>query len=140
MWMAGVSYADDQGAGIDVGRRPITVAEPYLPEFRIDIQALERKGTVSPSLQLNSWDGVEWNSLTLFAGIAIQDGTPSVIELQVPRSLLGNPEYINLAAVSVGRGRIHTAGDILGTQLSPPDWKEPVSLDIFGKLNLSPKE
>jgi hypothetical protein len=30
---------DAQGAAIDVDKRPITVAAPYLPEFRLDILA-----------------------------------------------------------------------------------------------------
>jgi arabinogalactan endo-1,4-beta-galactosidase len=127
---------DDQGAEVDVDRRPITVSEPYLPEFRIDIQALDRKSTVSASIVLNAWDGAEWNLLPLPAGMALQNGSPSVIELLIPKILLGQPEFVNLAVVSTGRGRVHTAGDVLGDPVSAADWKEPVTLDIFGRLDL----
>jgi hypothetical protein len=50
---------------------------------------------------------------------------------------LGNPDFVNLAVITTGRGRVHTAGDILGTNISPQDWKEPVLLDQFFKLELT---
>ena len=122
---------DEQGADVDAGRRPITVADPYKPEFRLDINALDRKGTVSGSFLLNGWDGTEWQTVPWVGGAAIQNGTPSIIELQIPKALLSNPELINLAVISTGRGRIHTAGDILDTNISPGSWDEPVVLDQF---------
>jgi arabinogalactan endo-1,4-beta-galactosidase len=128
---------DGQGAEVDVGRRPITVADPYQPEYRLDIQALDRKGTVSGSFQLHTWDGIEWKQITFTGGAAIRAGTPSIIEIQLPISLIGSPEEINIGLVSTGRGRVHTAGDIMGTNVSPRSWDEPVILDIFSKIHLT---
>jgi len=128
---------DQQGATVDVGKRPVLAADPYYPEFRLDIQAIDRKGTVSGSYQLNVWDGTEWQTAPLTNGRAIQSGTPSVIEIQLPKSLLGNPAFINLSVVSTGRGRVHTAGDILGTDVSPASWDEAVLLDSFIRIELT---
>jgi arabinogalactan endo-1,4-beta-galactosidase len=133
---------DTQGAGIDVDKRPITVADPYKPEFRLDILAIDRKGTISGSYAFYAWDGTavegaEWQTLALTGGAAIQNGTPSVIEVQIPKSLLGNPAFVNFGAVSVGRGRVHTAGDVLGSETSPVDWSEPVVLDTFGHFEVT---
>lgn len=125
---------DDQGADVDVYRRPISAADPYKPEFRLDINAIDRKGTVSASFSLNTWDGNEWQDATWVGGAAIQSGSPSIIELQIPKTLLGNPGIINLAVVSTGRGRVHTAGDIMTTTVSPGSWDEPVVLEQFINL------
>jgi len=129
---------DEQGADVDVGRRPILAAEPYRPEFRLDILAIDRKGTVSGSYQLNVWDGLEWQTVTLTSGRVIRSGTPSVIEIQLPKSSLGNPSFVNVSVVSTGRGRVHTAGDILGTNISPASWDEAVLLDNFIRIELTP--
>jgi len=129
---------DEQGADVDVGKRPILAADPYRPEFRLDILAIDRKGTVSGSYQLNVWDGVEWQIVTMTNGRAIQSGTPSVIEIELLKSLLGNPSFANMSVVSTGRGRVHTAGDILGTNVSPASWEEAVLLDSFIRIELTP--
>jgi len=128
---------DALGADIDVDKRPITVADPYKPEFRLDILAIDRKGTVSGSYAFYSWDGSQWQTLSLTGGAAINNGVPSLIELQIPLSLLGNPEFVNLGVVSTGRGRVHTAGDILGASVSPVDWKETVRLDVFARFEMT---
>jgi hypothetical protein len=128
---------DGLGADIDVDRRPISVADPYQPEFRLDIQALDRKGTVSGTFVFNVWNGVDWETSPITFGIALNNGTPSIMEIQIPKSLLGNPEFVNLSVVSTGRGRVHTAGDILGTDYSPDDWAEPIILDQFTKFELT---
>jgi hypothetical protein len=122
---------DARGADVDVGMRPITVADPYKPEFRLDIQAIDRRGTISGTYELHAWDGSEWQTITPTGGAAILNGAPSIIELQIPLSLLGDPDLINLAVVSTGRGRVHTTGDILGAEASPASWDEPVLLDSF---------
>ncbi len=124
---------DGQGADVDVDKRPIAVADPYQPEFRLDIRAIDRKGTVSGSYSFYAWDGAEWQTVALTGGAAIQNGAPSVIELQISKALLGNPEFVNLAAISTGRGRVHTAGDIMGIDVSPSDWQAPVMLDAFAQ-------
>ena len=125
---------DGQGADIDVDKRPISVADPYQPEFRLDINLLDRKGTVSGSYAFYAWDGAEWQALSFMGGAAISNGTPSLIELQIPKSLLGDPAFVNLGVLTTGRGRVHTAGDILGTPISPTDWKDPVLLDVFVRV------
>lgn len=122
---------DNAGADVDVDKRPILVSEPNEPEYRLDITVIERKGTVSGSLNFFGWDGAEWQTLAMTGGVGIRVGSPSVIELQLPKSLIGNPELVNMAVVSVGRGRVHSAGDIMGTSLSIKDWNEPVMLETF---------
>jgi arabinogalactan endo-1,4-beta-galactosidase len=128
---------DENGASVDVGRRPITTSEPFKPEYRLDIQALDRKGTVSGTFVMNVWENEEWTNRSITFGIAIKNGEPSVIEMQIPKSELGNPNFINLAVISTGRGRVHTASDILGTPTSPQDWSEPLVLDQFFRLDLT---
>jgi arabinogalactan endo-1,4-beta-galactosidase len=127
---------DAQGAGSDVDKRPITVAAPYQPEWRLDLRAVDRKGTVSGSYELYAWDGVKWQARALASGAAMRSGTPSSIELQIPKALLGNPAFVNVGAVSVGRGRVHTAGDVLGTAVSAAAWQEPVTLGVFAHYAL----
>ncbi len=124
---------DGQGADVDVDKRPITVASPYQPEFRLDIRIMDRKGTAGGNYEFYVWDGAEWQNLAMSGGVAIQSGFPSILEFQIPKVLLGNPEFVSLGVVSTGRGRVHTAGDILGTGVSPTDWAESVVLDIFGQ-------
>ncbi|MFN2282712.1 MAG: arabinogalactan endo-beta-1,4-galactanase [Anaerolineales bacterium] len=131
---------DGSGAATDPGSRPITVLGPYLPEFRLDLQALARKGTVSLSLKLNAWNGTEWIERTYTGGAAVQAGSPTVIELQIPLDLLGTPEVLNLGVVSTGRGRVHTAGDVLGSAVPIADWSDPVVLDSFGSVPLDQGE
>ncbi len=131
---------DNQGADIDVDKHPITVAAPYQPEFRLDISADDPKGTVSGRFAFYTWDGAEWQTLAMTGGAAISSGEPTIIELQIPKSMLNNPDFVNLGVVSVGRGRVHTAGDIMGTSISPTDWREPVFLEIFSKITLKHSE
>lgn len=128
---------DEQGAPIDVDKRPILVAEPYQPEFRLDILAIDRKGTFSGSYLMSAWNGTEWQNIAFTGGSAMVNGTPSVIEIQIQKSLLGNPDFINLGVVSVGRGRVHTAGDIAGMNTSPASWTDPIVLDRFARLDLT---
>jgi arabinogalactan endo-1,4-beta-galactosidase len=128
---------DEQGADVEVDKRPISVADPYQPEYRLDIQMMDRKGTVSGHYEFYAWDGSEWHSRPMTGGAAISRGSPAIIELQIPKSLLDHPASLNLGVVSTGRGRVHTAGDILGTETSPSDWREPVTLDVFATYTMS---
>ena len=57
-----------QGASIDAGKRPITAAEPYLPEFRLDVTIADQKGTITASRVLYAWDGQEWQEITTMGG------------------------------------------------------------------------
>ena len=113
------------------------MADPHQPEYRLDIQMMDRKGTVSEHYEFYAWDGSEWHSLPMTGGAAISHGSPAIIELQIPKALLGNPQIVNLGVVSTGRGRVHTAGDILGTDVSPSEWREPVTLNVFASYVMS---
>lgn len=126
---------DDQGADADPGRRPITVADPYRPEFRLDI-SLHGESDVTNCV-LNAWIDQDWEPITFTGATAIDPGEPSVLEIQIPQALLGDPQTINIAIVSSDRGRAHTAGDILGTPFVPADWSAALVLDTFTQLDLS---
>ena len=122
---------DMQGANTDVGRRPITVADPFKPEFRLDISIREERGTVSGSIKLHAWVNDEWEQLIFTGSMAVFTGDTSVIEFQIPRTLLDASPTFNIAVISTDRGRAHTAGDILGTSFTPADWSEALVLDTF---------
>jgi hypothetical protein len=127
---------DAQGADIDAGRRPITVPDPFKPEYRLDISVKEERGTVSGGYTLNAWTENEWEQIMFTGGGAILAGETSVIELEIPRALLSNPQTLNIAMISTDRARAHTAGDILGTDFTPSDWSESLILDTFFEVLL----
>lgn len=119
---------DAEGAAIDVNSRPITISDPYKPEYRLDIGLVERQGSVSGKCVLNAWVDGEWQKITFTGGLAIQAGDTSVIEIQIPEALLGNPPLINAAVLSTDRTLAHT----------PADWSEPVVVDEFFSVQGSP--
>lgn len=128
--------SDAQGAPVDAGRRPITVADPYKPEFRLDIKITDERGTIRASYTLNAWGEDDWQEIAFTGGAMLVNGTPSVIELFVPRALIGDPARVNLAVVSTGRGRANGASDILGTAPTPADDDTPLVLAEFFELTL----
>jgi arabinogalactan endo-1,4-beta-galactosidase len=128
---------DGQGADTDVDKRPLTAANPYQPEFRLDISMQDRKGTISGSYDFYAWDGAEWQTHAFVGGAAVSNGTSSWIELQIPKSLLGDPAFVNLGVVTTGRDLVHTAGDIMGTPVSPTDWNQPVEIETFVRFEIS---
>ncbi len=132
--------ADDQGADVDAGRRPIALVAPFKPEFRLEISATDRKGNISGSFAWMAWDGTQWQDLAMVGGAAIASGTPSVIELQIPLAMFGDVDLLQIAVISVGRGRAHTAGDVMGADGSTVSWDDPVTLNVFATLPLLPKE
>lgn len=85
---------------------------------------------------MHAWEGESWELISFTGGAAFEGGEPSSIVLRFPKSLLGNPEFLNVAVVSTGRGRVHTAGDILGTEFSPASWDEMVILEDFIRIDL----
>lgn len=125
---------DENGADVDVLRRPITVADPHKPEYRLDIQIRNERGTNVAGYTLQRWTGEEWEEGTFTGGASITSGEPSTIELQIPRQLLGDPETVYIGIVSTNRGRVSTAGDILGSDVVPADWDEALILDSFFPL------
>lgn len=127
---------DLQGATIDVGRRPITVADPYKPEFRLDISIMEERGLLGGRYVLNAWNESEWEPVTFTGGTVISTGENSIIELQLSRALLANPRKLNIAVLTTGRGRVHTASDILGTTFVPADQSQALELDAFFQYDL----
>ncbi len=122
---------DTQGADVDPGRRPIIVADPFKPEFRIDISIQDERGTIGGRYVLNKWVGNDWEEITFTGGAAVSNGEPSVIELQIPLALIGDPEMLNLAMVSADRGRAQGANDILGTDFTAAESEEDFVLDQF---------
>jgi arabinogalactan endo-1,4-beta-galactosidase len=128
---------DGQGADVDVLRRPITVADPYQPEFRLDVQIREERGTLTPSYTLNAWIDGEWEQISYTGGVVVVAGEPSTLAFQVPLSLLNTPERVQIAVISTNNGRANTAGDILGTDVTPSEWREPLILDTFFEIVIS---
>jgi arabinogalactan endo-1,4-beta-galactosidase len=127
---------DEQGANVDVDKHPITVADPYKPEYLLAISPDERKGTVSGHFDFYYGNGAAWETAFFGGGAALSLGKPTTLELEIPMPLLGSPEVLNLAVVSLGRGRVHTAGDILGLPVSPTEWHEEIILDTFYQIDL----
>ncbi len=127
---------DGQGADSDVDKHPITVADPYKPEYLLAITPDDRKGTVSGHFDFYYWEGEAWELAFYTGGAALVLGEPTTIELEIPESLLGLPDMLHLAVVSLGRGRVHTAGDILGLAPSPTEWHEEIVLDAFFNIPL----
>jgi hypothetical protein len=121
---------------VDVGRRPITVADPYKPEFRLDVSIMREGENTRGSYTLNAWVNGEWQEITFTGGVALADGATSVIELFLPRSLLGDPRQLNIAVLSTDRGRVHTAADVLGSEYVPSSWDDALILDTFLPLTL----
>jgi arabinogalactan endo-1,4-beta-galactosidase len=122
---------DGQGAYVDVGKRPITVADPFKPEFRLDVSVEATPDTRPPAVTLNAWVGGAWEPVTFTGSIAVLAGDTSTIEIQMPRVLLGDPPVLSVAVLSTDRSRTHTAADILGTSFVPPDWSDALVLDTF---------
>jgi arabinogalactan endo-1,4-beta-galactosidase len=122
---------DGQGADVDVSRRPITVADPYKPEFRLDVSFSAAQDSTAPSVAMYAWAGSQWQPMTFTGGIAVVADDPSIIEIQVPRALFGDPSALNVAVISTDRARAHTAGDILGTSFVPTGWSDKLVLDVF---------
>jgi arabinogalactan endo-1,4-beta-galactosidase len=129
----------DQGAAVDVGRRPITVADPYQPEFRLDVSIVQEGENVRGSYTLNAWVAGEWQEITFTGGTALAAGEISVIELILPRVLLGDPQQLNIAVLSTDRGRVHTAADVLGSDHVPASWDDALILDTFFTVDLVQK-
>jgi len=71
-------------------------------------------------------------------GLAVVNGKPSIIEVQFSKIILESPNLLNITVVSVGRGRIHTAGDVLGEDVTPFDRNTAVELVNFAYIDLSP--
>ena len=128
---------DGYGATEDVGRRPISVADPNKPEYRLDVSISEQRGTTGASYAFYAWQDGEWQEKTLTGAAAIHSSTPTIIEIEIPKATLNNPSSIAIGVASVGKGRVHTAIDILGNSFSPEDLSEEVTLNTFTHYNLS---
>jgi arabinogalactan endo-1,4-beta-galactosidase len=125
---------DSAGASIDVGNRPITVADPYKPEYRLDITIREEGGQFIAGYLWNVWTGEAWEEGS-YTGAALV--TSSTMEFQFPTSMIANPPILNIAVISSDRARVHTAGDILGASPSPSEWEEAVVLEDFVSVMLN---
>ena len=115
--------SDGQGATEDPARRDITVADPYQPEFRLDISISD----ASASYELHHWLNDEWTDATYTGYASIENDT---ITLIMPDTLLGEPSLLNVAVVSASRGRASDVVDILGSDESQAD-DMPLILETF---------
>ncbi len=122
---------DMQGANTDVRRRPITVADPFKPEFRLDINIEAARESTSIRIMLYAWVNGEWEQMTFTGDVDVLTSDTSTIEIQMPRALLGDLPAFNIAVLSSDGGRVHTAGDILGTSFMLADWSDALVLDAF---------
>jgi hypothetical protein len=95
---------------------------------------------VSGSYAFYRWDGTEWQSMVMIGGGALRFGAPTTLEIEFPLTMIDSPDFVNIGVVSIGRGRVHTAGDILGTPSSPGEWHEAVTLENFYRLDLPPAD
>ncbi|NUQ06159.1 MAG: hypothetical protein HUU31_19890 [Anaerolineae bacterium] len=130
---------DAEGADADVGRRPILAADPFKPEFRLDVAILEEQGMRRGSIVLNAWAEGDWQTVTYTGGAAILNGAISVVELYLPLALIDRPDALHLALVSTDRGRARGASDILGSDAVPADSEAALLLEQFFRLDLSPR-
>lgn len=128
---------DGNGANLDVGRRPILVAAPHQPEYRLDVSIADDRGTAGGRYAFYAWQDGAWQEVTLTGAGAVQSDAVSVIEVQIPKAALNHPKFVNAAVVSAGRGRVHTAVDILGNPVSPQDLTEAVTLQTFARYDIS---
>lgn len=119
------------GADVDVRSRPIAVTAVHRPELRLDIGIVTENGTLGGDFILNAWNGTEWEEVAFTGATAVTPGNPSIIEWQLPKAQWQYADTIWVSVVSVGRGRNHTAADILGSEPSPQQWTEPVTLTTF---------
>ena len=71
---------------------------------------------------------------TYLGGMMIVNDAPSKILLVIPKIMLGNPDMVNVGVITTGRGRVHTAGDVLGSGQSPSDWHEELTLQEFFEI------
>ena len=122
---------DEHGADSDPGRRPITVADPFRPEFRLDVNVQTTQGITASSVTLNAWIDGEWDELAFTGNVAVVAGDTSVIELQFPRTMLSDFESLYIGVTSTDRARAHTAGDVLGTPSVLADWDVALVLGDF---------
>ncbi|NJN54663.1 MAG: hypothetical protein HC804_07845 [Anaerolineae bacterium] len=83
-----------------------------------------------------AWDGTAWQEITLTGGATIPAGSPTIIEVQIPKATLDNPQSVYVGVVSAGKGRVHTAVDILGSAFSPQTLDEAVTLDTFARYEV----
>ncbi len=125
---------DDQGAGARAGRRPITAADPFKPEYRLELGINAGVGMAHSSITFYAWTNGDWEAVTFTGGIAVRADGGSVIEIALPRALLGETPQVHIAVVSTDRARAHSAGDILGTADVPANWTDDLVLDTFFAL------
>jgi hypothetical protein len=128
---------DEAGGAVDIGKRPIVIADPYRPEYVLEIRIVEANGTAVADGTLFAWVGGEWKQSAFTGGIAVAGDSPSVIEFQISKATLGNPTFLNVAVVSAGRILTRTASDVLGTDVTPADSSETVNVSSFTRIELS---
>ncbi len=122
---------DTEGATADVDQRRITIAEPYEPEYRLDITIREESVSCIGGYGFSAWTGSEWEARTFTGAGAIRCGAPSVIEVQIPLALLGSSRLMNMALVSADGGQAGSASDILGADFDLAAFEQGLVLEHF---------
>ncbi len=127
---------DANGATLDLAARPIEVADPYKPEYAIEVRVVEGSANSVADAAFFRWDGAAWQETSFTGGLALGIDGSSVFEFSLHLSQLGSPEFVNLAAVSAGRILTRTAADIAGDEPTPADSESTVGLASFARLDL----
>lgn len=128
---------DQAGGALDVGKRPVVVADPYKPEFVLEIRIVEASGTVVAEGTLFSYVNGEWKESAFTGGLAAKVDSQTVIEFQIFRRALGNPEFLNIAVASAGRILNRTLADLIGPDATAAESTETTTVSTFIKIELT---
>jgi hypothetical protein len=124
---------DGGGGNLDIGDRPIVIADPYQAEYVLEIQIVEAAGTVVPEGRWFTWDGSSWQE-SAFVGSLAASGNH--LEASLALAWLGEPQDVDLAAISAGRVLNRSAADILGTDATPAQPTDTAEVHSFFALEL----
>ena len=112
---------DANGATVDAWTRNVVVNDPHKPEYGI-YTWVDATPYGPEDTQLVHWTGAawDWGSVGQVTAGAIGAGTPSVIEWQVAKSGLGDPDTIWVEVWDTGGGSNDNAQDTINDP--PDDW------------------
>jgi hypothetical protein len=125
---------EDSGGNIDIGDRPIVIAESNQAEYVLEIQIVEAAGTIVPEGSWFAWDGAGWQESAFVGSLAAAGNN---LEASLATSWLGNAASVNLAALSAGRVLNRSAADILGTDATPAEPTDTAVVNSFFTIDLA---
>jgi arabinogalactan endo-1,4-beta-galactosidase len=125
---------NEAGGTVDIGKRPIEVADPYQPEFILEIQVVGERGTTQIQGTWYRWADNAWVESAFTGGMA---AAGSVIELQFPLRVISNPDILNVAVISANRVLTGTASDVTGSDSVPADSADVVRVEAFTHVDLT---